>query len=481
MEIKLKQRIGILFLLTLLVLTGCKTTNEPVETNTLPNNGFENSQVAKVFADNCAISGCHAGPDPQNGLSLETYDKLILGSNKRPNNGINYGGEALIPFDSENSLLYKMVINAISPRMPFNRTPLTQGQIDIVKRWIDNGAQNYQGEVPSSNPSYRVYVCNQASDKISVIDGDKNIVSRTTDVDFINGTDSPHMVKELGAFYYVTLISSGKFIKIRKSDNTIVGEISNLEIPGMIQIHHSGTKAYVSRSSSGTGDYSGIYVIDIINMVLLGEITLTGGVPHGIALHPDPVKEILYVANLTKNQIHIVNTVTELQDDLFQFTSNQEPMQLNISPDGDHLYISARATNKLLVWDTRVKQVIQEIDVNPMPMHIAVKSDDTKVYISSMGSSVVDVLTRTSETSLQLTNSISHPAFSMLHGCDITTDGRFVYVSSRNLNGNFVPAYIEDESTAKIATLGVIDTETETVIKVMELEEYGAGLTVEKF
>jgi DNA-binding beta-propeller fold protein YncE len=480
MENKLNQRIGILFLIILLVFAGCKTTNEPNNTNTLPNNGFENSQVAKIFADNCSIPGCHAGENPQNGLSFESHEKLILGSSNRPNNGPNYGGEVVIPFDSENSLLYKMVTNTISPRMPFNRTPLTQGQIDILKRWIDNGAQNYKGEVPSSNPSYRVFVCNQASDKISVIDGDKNIVSRTADVDFINGADSPHMVKELGAFYYVTLISSGKFLKLSKSDNTVVGEINNLEIPGMIQIHHSGTKAYVSRSSSGTGDYQGIYVIDIVNMTLLGEVTLTGGVPHGIVLHPDPVKEILYVANLTKNQIHIVNTVTELQDDLFQFTSNQEPMQLNISPDGDHLYISARATNKLLVWDTRVKQVIQEIDVSAMPMHIAVRNDDAKVYISSMGGSAVDVLTRTNETTLQLTNSISHPAFSMLHGCDITSDGRFVYVSSRNLNGNFVPAYIEDGSTAKIATLGVIDTQTETVIKVMEIEEYGAGLAVEK-
>ncbi len=474
------MRISFLLLLFLFLVVGCKTSSDPNDPSSLPNNGFENSQVAKVFADNCAIEGCHAGSTPQNGLSLETHQGVISGSTARPNGGANYGGEVIIPFDSESSLLYKMASAAISPRMPFGRTPLTQGQLDIVKRWIDNGAQNYLGEVPSANPSYRVYVCNQGSDKISVIDGDNFIVSRIADVDQITGTDSPHMVKELGAFYYVTLISSGKFLKIRKSDNTIVGEVNNLVIPGMIQIHHSGTKAYVSRSSSGTGDFPGIYVIDIVNMTLLGQVVLNGGVPHGIVLHPDPVKEILYVANLTKNQIHIVNTVTELQDDLFQFTSDVQPMQLNISPDGDHLYISARAASKVIMWDTRVKQPIFEVNVNAMPMHIAVSSDDSKVYISSMGGNVVEVITRTSETSWQRTNQIGHPAFSMLHGCDITGNDRFLYVSSRNLDGSFVPAYLEAGSNAKIATVGIIDTRTETVIKVIEIEEYGAGLVVER-
>ena len=54
-----------------------------------------------------------------------------------------------------------------------------------------------------------------------------------------------------------------------------------------------------------------------------------------------------------------------------------------------------------------------------------------------MGGNVVDVLTRVNESTLQLTNAISHPAFSMLHGCDITADDRYAYVSSRNLNGNY--------------------------------------------
>jgi DNA-binding beta-propeller fold protein YncE len=113
-------------------------------------------------------------------------------------------------------------------------------------------------------------------------------------------------------------------------------------------------------------------------------------------------------------------------------------------------------------------------------MHIAVSSDDTKVYVSSMGGNVVEVLTRTSETSWQRTKQIGHPAFSMLHGCDITADDRYLYVSSRNLNGSFVPAYLEAGSNEKIATVGIIDTQSESVIKVIEIEEYGAGLVVEK-
>lgn len=76
----MKKIISISFLL-LLILTSCKlkddTGTEPTEQ---PDNGFETKAVAAVFAQNCAVSGCHAGTTPPNGLSLETYDDLMRGS-----------------------------------------------------------------------------------------------------------------------------------------------------------------------------------------------------------------------------------------------------------------------------------------------------------------------------------------------------------------------------------------------------------------
>ena len=51
------------------------------------------SQVQQVFDAKC--TQCHAGPHPARGLQLDSWEHLIAGS---PH------GEAVIPFDAENSL-----------------------------------------------------------------------------------------------------------------------------------------------------------------------------------------------------------------------------------------------------------------------------------------------------------------------------------------------------------------------------------------
>ena len=88
-------------------------------------------------------------------------------------------------------------------------------------------------------------------------------------LDFNSTIDAPHMVKEFGDYIYVSIISAGKFLKIRKSDNQIVAEVLGLEKPGMIQINLTGTKAYVSRSSTSPSIYNTIYVIDLTSMSLV--------------------------------------------------------------------------------------------------------------------------------------------------------------------------------------------------------------------
>ena len=52
-------------------------------------------------------------------------------------------------------------------------------------------------------------------------------------------------------------------------------------------------------------------------------------------------------------------------------------------------------------------------------------------------------------------------------------------VSSRNTNGNFATHFtVGGEGPS--GTLGIIDTETEEVVKLIEIEEHSAGLVVEK-
>ena len=204
----------------LLIFSSCTKNENPiiviVDEN---NNGFETKEVAEVFAIKCATSGCHVGSSPSSGLSLENYELTLKGSNKRSGGTVqNYGGDVVIPFRLDESLLNQFISDNVAPMAPHDVVGLTQVQKNTIQQWIENGAKDNNGTPPFQVPSFRVYVCNQASDKVSVIDGSSRVVSGIIDLDMIQNPESPHMVKEKGDFIYVTLIASQKFLKIRKSD-----------------------------------------------------------------------------------------------------------------------------------------------------------------------------------------------------------------------------------------------------------------------
>lgn len=439
-------------------------------------NGFESQQVADIFKS-CASSGCHGGNETAHGLNMETYSQLLKGSLNKPLENGNYSGEVIIPFNTEKSLLYQIVTGNTQELNPKHSTLLNDAEKNILKNWIENGAKNYQGEIPFSDAGYNVYVCNQSADAVSVIDGDQKVVSRIVDLDFNNSIEAPHMVKEYGDYIYVTMISAGKLLKIRKSDLQIVNELNGLSYPGMIQLYPERNKLYVSRSSTAPGIYSSIYSVNMDDLSLIKEIDLIlTGVPHGIALAKN--RDRLYCADLIKNYLYIIDAQTDEVISPIALGASYEPMQTTISPDENYLYISARGTSQILVMNLNTTNIIYSVDVAQMPMHIAVSSNGNKIYVVSMMNSLVNVITKT-DLVWNLTSSITHPAFSQLHGCDLTADDNYLYVSSRNQNGNFKPS-IKVNGEGNLGNIGIINTATNIVEKVLEIEEFGAGLVVEK-
>ncbi|MFZ1517588.1 MAG: hypothetical protein WAU11_02370 [Ignavibacteriaceae bacterium] len=475
----------ILFCTIILAFAGCEDNpKDPVRYIDSNFNGFEKYEVAEVLINNCASAGCHIGSTPAGDIALDSYYSLVKGavhSSSNHNHTNTFEGEVVVPYNAEKSLLYQMIMKNVSPIIPHDGINLTNSEKEIIKNWINEGVKDFNGSVTSNNSSYRVYVCNQSSDIISVIDGDKKVVSRLIDVNFNSTIDAPHMVKEFGDYLYSTIISAGKFLKIRKSDNQIIGEVNGLEKPGMIQINSTGTKAYISRSSTASSIYNTIYVIDLTTMSITKEISLpVTGVPHAIALNPSNTK--LYVANLTKDRISIVDAVNdEFVDDII-LPLGTEPMESMISPDGNFLYVSGMGVDKVIVVDAISDSIFTEINVSEMPMHIAVSSTGNRIYVSTMmhsatGSSV-DVIEK-SGTSWNRIAQITDHRFNMLHGCDITKDDKYVYVSSRNIDGMYQPKF-KIIGEGNLGTLGIIDTETLTVLKVIDLEEFPSGLVVEK-
>ena len=94
-----------------------------------------------VFNTSCAVEGCHAGDFPPQGLDLSEGQAFA--------NLVNVPSQEIrtllrvAPNDPDNSYLFMKIIGAsgiAGERMPFGRPPLSDEQIDLVRRWIEDGA-----------------------------------------------------------------------------------------------------------------------------------------------------------------------------------------------------------------------------------------------------------------------------------------------------------------------------------------------------
>jgi hypothetical protein len=87
-------------------------------------------QVLPIFISNCAISGCHDNASHEKGIVLTSYSGILSG-------GIHAGNPG-------NSKIYKIITASKAddrmPRPP--RNPLSQQQIDLINKWIVQGAKN---------------------------------------------------------------------------------------------------------------------------------------------------------------------------------------------------------------------------------------------------------------------------------------------------------------------------------------------------
>jgi hypothetical protein len=85
---------------------------------------------------------CHSGPTPSGRLNLsgDVYSALVnRPSNEKP------GAILVIPGDPDSSYLYQKLEGAqgiSGVRMPRNGPYLTDGQIQVIERWIELGAKN---------------------------------------------------------------------------------------------------------------------------------------------------------------------------------------------------------------------------------------------------------------------------------------------------------------------------------------------------
>lgn len=137
-------------LLCVLAMASCKHTGTPVPANNgnnSGNNGGNNNggnnnggnidtgicftrDILPIFISNCAKAGCHDAVTAQNGFRFTDYNSII-------------SKEFVAGNADETELYEKITEDKADKRMPpVPNTPLTAEQTALIRRWINEGAQN---------------------------------------------------------------------------------------------------------------------------------------------------------------------------------------------------------------------------------------------------------------------------------------------------------------------------------------------------
>ncbi|MBO0863440.1 MAG: DUF1549 domain-containing protein, partial [Chloracidobacterium sp.] len=89
-----------------------------------------NRQIKPIFARNCYQ--CHGAGNAMGQLRLDGKESAMKGG---------LSGAAIVPGDSERSLLVKRILGAgVKARMPMGGDPLPPAEIALIRQWIDQGA-----------------------------------------------------------------------------------------------------------------------------------------------------------------------------------------------------------------------------------------------------------------------------------------------------------------------------------------------------
>ena len=428
--------------------------------------------VQPIFKQNCLSSGCHNSTDRANGLDLTSWESLIRGS--------DYGA-VIISGHAHHSHLVEHLEGEAEPRMPLNRKPLPAEQIEFIARWVEEGARNDAGQRPYENITKKVYVSNQGDDLISVISVEHNIVTRLLEVGDSPALDVPHnlFIDPQKRFLYTSLIGSGEIWKFDVLTDTFIGKAPAGNASANVVVSPDGSKAYVTNWDITNPNGRAVQVIDTATLTKLQQINV-GLAPHGISFSHDG--KLIYVTNYFSDSISILSAAdnTEIARVLLApdvnpvRSSKYQPLQVALTPDDKLAYVTCYASEEVRVIDTVTKTVIAAVRVGKSPFLLEVTPNGQFVYVANQQSNNMSVI-RVADN--QVIATIESPAFANPHGIAFTSDGRYAYVTNENLSGNYNPHH-PTEHGGNNGNVLVIDTATNRVIKIIEVEVDPTGVAV---
>ena len=321
----------------------------------------------------------------------------------------------------------------------------------------------------------RVYVANQASASVSVLDAASGEVVQTIDVTQygFDGNSRPHhtAVAPDGEHWYVSLIGGGHVLRFDASNQLV--DRTPFETPGLLAVDPDSDGLYVGRSMMAVNPPQRIGAIDRRDMSI-EEMDVFFPRPHALAVDPDGDR--IFAASLAENRIAVLDGASGDIDLVDVEGPAHTLVQFALSPDRRTLVATAQLTGKLLVFDASGDglALLRQVDVGTQPWHPVFSPEGDRVYFGAKDDNAVVVV---DARTWSVEERIEAPGIVEPHGSAVTADGRWLFVSNRNLSGAYAPQR-PVEKNSDVGTVVKIDTRTLEVVRTIEVGAYPAGISI---
>lgn len=303
-----------------------------------------------------------------------------------------------------------------------------------------------------SSPLQRLYVANEGSNTISVIDTEtlRAVAEVPTGM-------RPHYVNvdPLGRYFYVTILftrESDDLVQIFDvKTNALLASVISGHQPDHLVPGHAGKRLYVSNRAAST-----LSIIAIPEFKVIQTVKLKGRGPRGTVLTPDG--RYILIPESRSRDVSMVDLEGN-HIDRISLPSGAKPMAMGISGDGKFAYVTDEGLDQVHRIDVARKAVTASLSVGKRPMHAPVHPNRPFLYIPCMGSGAVYKVDLDRWKVIKIIPVGRSPL-----GIAYSADGKYAYVT---LSG--------EKPKGQVA---VIDTETDTVQSTFPVDVTPMGIAV---
>ena len=221
-----------------------------------------------------------------------------------------------------------------------------------------SGCTEMQGKEAEEPAHSRVYVANESSNSVTVIDGDSFQVVGT--VDARNHATHDLAVSRDGRWLFATNLASGRLSAINTKAMETVASIAPGERAPVVTLTQDNRQAWVANIGENT-----ISVVDTTTFRILGTIGVGKG-PTGLTFSRDG--RFAYVSNQGDKTVEVIDTASHRVLKAIPVGTN--PHFLVLGPDG-RIWGTNTGGTDIYVIDPATQDKIASINVGPAPQQIA--------------------------------------------------------------------------------------------------------------